>query len=681
MGSAPAGPRTRTRTAALTAAVLAVGAALAAGLGLLHLLQGAAGYGALDVLRAVFAPADDLVTAVVRSSRLPRLGVALVCGAALGAAGALMQTVTRNPLASPATLGVNAGAYLALVAAAVVAPGLVASYGWWLAAAGGLGAAGLAVALGGTGSGSGSAARLALAGMAVSLALSAVTGGLQLLFENETQGLFLWGAGSLAQAGSGGVAFAAPRIGLALLAAMLLAPGLDLLRLGEDVARGLGARVALVRAAGGGVAVLLAASAVAVVGPIAFVGLLAPHLVRLVGVRPHLALLPASAVWGGALLVGADLLARAVPSGSTPLPAGAATAMLGAPFLIWLARRSAVESARSDQGTSPRRSRHAGRVGWWLLALVPIALAGGLMFGAVPIGPGTLASVLAGGGDELARRVVLELRLPRLLVAGLVGAALAAGGVLLQGVVRNPLAAPEIVGTTSGASVAALGALLLLPDMPPALLPVAAFTGGVLAFAGVYAASWKRGLSPLRLALVGLGASAFLSAIVNTLVVAAGLRVAQALTWLAGSTYARSWNELAPLVPWLAVLLPLAQLGAHRLDLLALGDDVPRTLGLRLERGRAALLALSVALTAAAVATVGTLSFVGLMAPHMARGLVGSAHRRRLPVAALLGALLVITADTVGRTAFAPRELPSGLLTAALGAPYFLLLLTRGTRR
>lgn len=670
----------RDTAAARAAAVFVVGLLVAALLALVHLLQGQAGLEPAEVLRALVAPDGGLESAIVRYARLPRVAVALLCGAALGMAGALMQTVTRNPLASPATLGVNAGAYLALVLAAVISPALLAGVGWWIASAGGLAAAALAYSLGGAGRGG--PARLALAGMTVSLALAAVTGALQLLFENETQGLFLWGAGTLAQSDWSGARFIWPRLGAAALLALALAQQLDVLLLEEDLARSLGSRVGLMRLLAGGAAVLLATTAVSVVGPIAFVGLMAPHLVRLVGVRGHALLLPGAALWGGALLVGADVLARAVPTSSTPLPAGAATAFLGAPLIMWLARRAGPGARASDANGAPQRRRL--RYATLLLVsagLLVAAFVAGLALGALQLPPGAVLGALAGRGEELATRVVLDQRLPRLLVAALSGAALATSGLLLQGVVRNPLAAPEIIGVTSGAGAAALAALLLFPALPIGFVPVAAFVGGVLVFGAVVAVAWKGGLDPVRLALVGLAMSALASAVIQALVVTAGLRVAQALTWLAGSTYARGWDDVARLAPWVAVLLPLAWILAYQLDLMALGEELPLALGLRLERSRLLLLGVTVALAGAVVATVGTLSFVGLIAPHMARALTRGQHRRLLGPTVLLGALLVVLADTVGRTLFAPREIPSGLVTAAIGAPYFLYMLFRGYGR
>lgn len=674
----PAQASTRAARAALV--VFCLGAIAAVLLALVNVLQGQAGLTPGEVVRALVSDDGGLQSAIVRYARLPRIAVALLCGAALGVAGALMQTVTRNPLASPGTLGVNAGAYLALVLGAVLAPSILVGGGWWIATAGGLLAATLAYLLGGAGRGT--PAHLALAGMAVSLALAAITGALQLLFENETQGLFLWGAGTLAQSDWTGAGFLWPRVLVATVAALALAPQLDVLLLGEDLARGLGTRVQLVRLSAGGAAVMLAATAVSVAGPIGFVGLMAPHLVRLSGVRGHALLLPAAALWGGALLLGADVLARAVPSTSTPLPVGAATAFLGAPLIMWLARRS----AGGGQPVTSSRTVVARFPPYAVLVCVSVALLGivcaaGLSLGALRLPVIDVVASIMGGATELARDVVIGQRLPRLLVAALAGAGLSLSGLLMQGVVRNPLAAPELVGVTTGAGAAALTALILFPGLPTDLVPLAAFLGGMLTFGVVVLVAWKRGLDPIRLALVGLAMSALASAVIQAMVVAAGLRVAQALTWLAGSTYARGWDAAARLAPWILLLLPLAWLLAHRLDLMALGEELPVVLGLPLERSRLTILSVAVALAAAAVATVGTLSFVGLIAPHVTRALGGTRHRRLVLPTVLIGALVVVLADTLGRAIFAPREIPSGLVTAAVGAPYFLYLLARGYGR
>lgn len=641
-----------------------------------HIIQGQAELDVATVITAIFSPDDSAAHNIVRYVRLPRSSIGVVVGAALGMAGVLLQTVTRNPLASPATLGINAGAYLAVTATVIFAPGIFAWSPVLMALGGGLLAALLVYAI--ASAVKVTPIRLTLAGVAVSLALAALSAALLLLYENETTGLFFWGAGSLVQTDWSGTIYATPRVLIGAVLALLLAKPLDVLLLEDEVARSLGARVQLTRFVSCLVAVFLAAVAVSVVGPIGFVGLVAPHLVRLMGYRQHQTLLLGAALWGAVVLVGADIVAQQVTTNLSELPAGCVTALIGAPFLIWLARSSEHTRSEKTPTSSLRVDLHHLTypvVLWVAILLLLIALVVGLLLGDIDFSFGQIIDTFRGSGTALSERVVFNLRLPRLLVAVVAGAALAVSGLLLQGVVRNPLAGPEIIGITSGASFGVLTILVLVPNAPIEAVPVASFVGAFAAFGVVYFASWQGGISPARLALVGIAVSAFCSAGINLLVVSAKLQVAQALVWLAGSTYARQWDELWRLLALPLVLLPLAWLLSRWLDLMALGEDLPRTLGIRLQQARGISIAIAVSLAAAAVSTVGTISFVGLIAPQAARILVGYRHRHLVPITAILGAILVTVADTIGRAALAPREIPSGLVTAIIGTPYFLWLL------
>lgn len=274
--------------------------------------------------------------------------------------------------------------------------------------------------------------------------------------------------------------------------------------------------------------------------------------------------------------------------------------------------------------------------------------------------------------------VIYTLRLPRVITAFLVGIALAIAGTILQGLTRNPLAAPEIVGIEAGAGLAAVALIVLFPSTPISLLPIAAFMGAFIAAVLVYWLSWNGGSSPIRLILVGVGIGAVASAFTSLMITFGNIYdVSQALVWLAGSVYGRTWEHIQALLPWLMILVPLALLWARELNPLNLGDDVARGLGSAVEWQRGFLLLISVALSGASVATAGTIGFVGLMAPHLARQLVGTSHEGLVPTAALTGGLLVVAADLLGRSLFAPIELPCGIVTAAVGAPYFLYLLYR----
>lgn len=295
--------------------------------------------------------------------------------------------------------------------------------------------------------------------------------------------------------------------------------------------------------------------------------------------------------------------------------------------------------------------------------------------------PTTLAEVVEAllfpARSEIAL-IVHEIRLPRVLLAMLVGACLGVAGLLLQGLVRNPLASPDVIGITGGASLAAVLFLSLgAPLLGEAWLPVVALLGAALVALLIIVLT-GRGVTPTRLVLIGIGIAAALGAATTLVIVLSPDTTAmQAYVWLTGSLYAAQWRDVAGLAPWAAVGLPLALAGARWLDALALGDELAVGLGSALGRCRLALLLLAVALAGSAVAFAGGLSFIGLIAPHIARRLVARGFTGLLPVTALTGALILVYADLLGRTAFLPRDLPAGIFVAGIGAPFFIYLLYR----
>ncbi|WP_163853606.1 iron ABC transporter permease [Paenibacillus elgii] len=660
------------------------GAALLLLLMVVHVMQGAADLTPRMVLEAVLAPQDTAEHQIVRTLRLPRVVAGMLAGGALAVAGVLLQTITRNPLASAGTLGINAGAYFAVVAATVFAPSLMGVSPMLVAFGGAVFAALLAYSL--AGGLRATPLRMTLAGMIVSMAVSAMTGALQLLFEEETSGLFLWGSGTLVQNDWSGVSAAWPWIAVAAALALFLSRSLDLLLLSEETAQSLGQHVGRIRLISLVLALLLAAVIVSIVGPIGFVGLLAPHLVRLIGVRSHKLLLPASFLWGAVILVAADVGSRLANNSSYgELPVGAVTALIGGPCLAYLSYRAAQKHREVPKpsapslGTTSRFLSYRALLGVFVALLVAVTILG-MIFGDVKIPLQDVLAAVQGEGPELARSIVLDQRLPRMLVAACAGAALAVSGLLLQGVVRNPMADPSIVGVSAGAGVGALLLLLVWPELPITLLPFASFAGAIAAARIVYLIARRTGLQPAVLALVGIAVSACGSAVIQLIVVQTKMNVAVALAWISGSTYARGWEELAQLVVWPVLLLPLAWLIGRRVDILAFGQEGAVGLGVDVEQTRLRAAAIGVALAAAAVSIVGTIGFVGLIAPHAARLLIGHNHRRLMPLAALLGAVLLVLADIVGRNLLPPKEIPSGLIVSLLGAPYFLWLM-RSSRR
>ncbi|MEH2288139.1 FecCD family ABC transporter permease [Nostoc sp.] len=277
--------------------------------------------------------------------------------------------------------------------------------------------------------------------------------------------------------------------------------------------------------------------------------------------------------------------------------------------------------------------------------------------------------------------VINTLRLPRILTACLVGIALAISGTIMQSLTRNSLADPGIIGINSGASLASVSVIVLLPSFPTGILPLSAFLGALVASLLIYLLAWDRGLHPVRLILVGVGISAVASALTSLIVTFGEIYdVSQALVWLAGSVYGRTWKQVFAFLPWLVIFVPLALIKAPELNALNLGDDIAKGLGTKVVWQRSLLLLISAALSGAAVATAGTIGFVGLIAPHIARQLVGGNHQGLIPVAGITGAIIVVLSDFIGRIIFAPIEIPCGIVTAVIGAPYFIYLLIRNRK-
>ena len=271
--------------------------------------------------------------------------------------------------------------------------------------------------------------------------------------------------------------------------------------------------------------------------------------------------------------------------------------------------------------------------------------------------------------------VLTAYRLPRLLLALLVGAALAVAGVLVQGIVRNPLASPDILGVNHAASLASVGALLLLPSLPVIALPLLAFAGGM---AGLILLKMLANTSqPMKLALTGVALSACWASLTDYLMLSRPQDVNSALLWLTGSLWGRDWSFVKVAAPLLMLFLPLSLVFCRDLDLLALGDARATTLGVSVPRTRFQALLLTVAMTSTGVAVCGPISFIGLVVPVMVRTITGGRHRWLLPVSAMTGALLLVAADLLARIIHPPLELPAGVLTAIIGAPWFVWLLVR----
>jgi iron complex transport system permease protein len=344
--------------------------------------------------------------------------------------------------------------------------------------------------------------------------------------------------------------------------------------------------------------------------------------------------------------------------------------------LDWLVIRS--------QSVSLRLDRRVPTILLCLTVAIGVAMVINVGRGEYPIAPLDIVKTLLGldKGNSDHAFVINTLRLPRTLVALMVGAAFAIAGTIFQGLTRNPLADPGIIGINAGAGLAAVAVIVLFPSAPIYILPVTAFAGAFLIAILIYSLAWNNGSSPILLILIGVGLSAIATALTSLLITFGQISdVSSALVWLAGSVYGRTWEQVLSLLPWLIIFVPLALVNSRHLNALNLGDDVAKGLGSRIEWQRGLLVLVGVALAGAGVATAGTISFVGLIAPHLGRELVGTNHQGLIPTAALLGGIIVVLADLLGRTLFAPLELPCGVVTAVIGAPYFLYLLIRNRQK
>ncbi len=283
---------------------------------------------------------------------------------------------------------------------------------------------------------------------------------------------------------------------------------------------------------------------------------------------------------------------------------------------------------------------------------------------------------LFSGGDSIEFQIIYNLRLPRTLLGALVGAALAVAGVILQAVMRNPLASPGIIGVSSGAGLAAVVALMIFPALSGWLIPVA-FGGAFITATAVYLLAWKRGVEPVRLLLAGVAVSSLLGAMSTAIMLFNSEKVAGILDFAIGSLSTRSWPQLELVAPYIIAGLAVAVIIAPKLNILGLGDEIAVGLGMNVERMRLCFIALAALLAGAAVSVVGLLGFVGLIAPHIVRMIIGGDSKFLIPGAAIFGAVLVVGSDTAGRVVITPEELPLGIIMALLGPPFFLWLLRR----
>jgi iron complex transport system permease protein len=308
-----------------------------------------------------------------------------------------------------------------------------------------------------------------------------------------------------------------------------------------------------------------------------------------------------------------------------------------------------------------------------------------LNVGVIRISPMETIQTLFGFGTEENKLVLFEFRLPRMILAICIGAGLAVSGAILQSITRNELAEPGIVGINAGASLAVVmfifltgGTIETLSEFSIFVLPFIAFIGAIMAAFLIYIFAWKNGVTPMRLILVGIAINAIFSALL--IVIQLGMEnrdFMKALVWISGSIWTANWKYVVAILPWILILIPFTIYKSRYLNILQLGDNLSIGLGLDVEKDRRKFILLSVALAGSSVAVGGGITFLGLVAPHIARKIVGPQHERFILTSALLGSLILLFADMIGRVIIMPSELPVGIVVSCLGAPYFLYLLMK----
>ena len=320
-----------------------------------------------------------------------------------------------------------------------------------------------------------------------------------------------------------------------------------------------------------------------------------------------------------------------------------------------------------------RSRRHVALACAGVLALAVIGLLT-MMFGAVNLSAGEALSGLTAGSDSLSGLVVGQIRLPRFLDAVLVGGSLGVAGALLQGVTRNPLGDPTIFGLTGAAGLATAVSISINPQIPQWGIALAAMIGGLGGSGILFVIAYRGAVSPVRLALAGVALSALFGAIIVGLIASVRTFIQTTLGFLAGGLYGSDWSDLRSILPYAIPALAAAVALAGRLNVLSLGDEVATGLGVLADRTRLAILVVAGVLTASAVAVAGLVGFVGLLSPHIARYVAGSDNRYLIPASALVGAIIVAGADLVAKLIIMPSEIPMGIITAAIGAPFLLYL-------
>lgn len=596
---------------------------------------------------------------------LPRVVMAILAGICLGCASLLLQQVINNPLASDSTLAVSSGAQFALYLATLFFPAVLQIGSTVVALIGALFA--LAIVLLLAWRQMISPLLIVLAGLVVSFYFGAFSALLTLFYPEESRGLLVWGSGSLVQESWFASLTLLPLLLPALAVLIYLSPALQIFQLQDSNAKSLGVNVQRIRILTVILAAYLVAIVVSRVGILAFVGLAATTIVRQYREYRFTTLLWQSAFFAAALLLMTDLVLQLIDHyWQLQLPTGSVTALFGTPLLLWLVFRQRQQYGRV-QNTVTHLTSKQPIFSYQILSLL-------LLMGLL------LAFCVGQNQDSWSfsfNEILFELRFPRIAYAIAAGIMLALAGVILQRLTGNPMASPELLGITSGVSFGVLIAIFVAGALVTSQLVIFGAIGAGFILLLIWLINRRNGLQPEQVLLTGISLSALFDAVLRILVASGDPRALQLLSWGSGSTYFAE-PTIAYVILVLAVsCLVISLLFSRWLDLLSLSTVVAQSVGMHLVQARTVLFILAIMLTLFATLIVGTLSFIGLLAPHLAYSLGFHRAKAQLITASLLGAGVMMIADWLGRQWLFPYEIPAGLVATLLGGSYFLLLMRK----
>lgn len=619
---------------------------------------------------ALFQPTENLELLLVQSYVLPRIVMALLAGGLLGFASLLLQQVLANPLASDNTLGISSGSQFALFITAIFAPQWLENGSSLIAVCGA--ALSLILVLTLAMRKTMSSLLLILAGLVVNLYFGSFSAMMMLFYPEESRGLAQWGAGSLVQESwRDSLWLIAQSLPALAIIGMLIRP-LTILSLNDNNAQSLGVPVGKLRLITVLIASFLIAEVVSAVGMLGFIGLASATLVRQFGIRTLKGQLFGSFILGALLLSVTDLCLQLLAYfKGISLPTGAVTALLGTPLLLWLMFRALPHQGRVQEA-------HLQTFRKIIPLVIGIVIAGLIIsiLIALFIGNGYYGFSLAEFNTEWGKGLI-EIRYPRVLAALSVGILLAIAGVLLQRLTLNPMASPELLGVSSGTSMGILVILFFFSAQQTEYFWLAGILGALAALLVLALINQKSGMLPEKVLLTGISLSALFDTLQRIAVASGNPKANQLIAWTSGSTQTISADFAMPFFIASLILMSISLLFSRWLELLALQAPMAQALGLNLKQVRWVLILFSALLTAVATLVIGPLSFIGLLVPQIARFLGATKARSQLLISAVLGGLIMVLADWLGRQILFPYEIPAGLVATLVGGTYFLLMVRR----